>query len=223
MKKKIICLLLGAAMLMTLCACGSKTNTPATDSDVPTPEEIEEMAKQPQGGALTPVPENSETAQRPETTVLKVQTADGKTVSVDAELLCGSFPGGPDISLYGEKDSTWSQTEEGFIFALPGVGPESACAMEIRFLAGKSADAVAPGLLDEFDVINALEDLGTEIVAGRAMRCVRGSGESMEWTARITDLPAGAVAFVMCAYPEAENAVLRMQACLETLELSENS
>jgi len=223
MNKKIICLLLCAVMLCTLCACGKdNTKSPATDSDIPTAEDIAALVRENEDAALTPVPENIAAADRGETAVLKMTDAEGKTVSFDAELLCGTFTDGPSVSLYGEKDSTWSETEEGYIFALPGVGPESACAMEMRFLPGKTADELAPGLLDEFDDIRSMEDMDTVILAGRGMRCVRGSGEALNWTAWILDLPEGAVALVMCAYPEAESAVLRMEACIDTLEIVSN-
>lgn len=227
MKKKIIFLLLCAVILCALCACGSNhSDNPATHSDIPTQREIQKMAKEAEEAneavPVIPVPENPAAAERPAETVVTLKDADGETVQADGKLLSGVFADGPSFSFYGEKKSMWYDTVDGYVLTVSGMEDENACSLDLRFLRGKTAEQVAPGLLEGFDEIRSLEDMGTTVFAGRSARYVRGNGENFFWQAWVIDLPEGAVAVTMHAVPSEKNAMLRMETFANTLELVSN-
>lgn len=207
MKRKLAYFLALCLLLGTLGAC-RRTDPP--------PEETPSPTEKPQTIVKVPEPD-----QQPDTTI---STVDGEEVTLT--LVSGSFQrtGGPDFSLYVDKNQYQVNDVDGCCYITTDEGSTYA---EIGFRPETDAETLSAGFLGEYGNMQDSSDLGEQTLGSNSVRKLAGRTMDSAFEAFLLDTEEGCVTMVVCSplgdaspMSAAATDAVRLVDALRTLTLS---
>lgn len=179
MKRKLAYFLALCLLLGTLGAC-RRTDPP--------PEETPSPTEKPQTIVKVPEPD-----QQPDTTI---STVDGEEVTLT--LVSGSFQrtGGPDFSLYVDKNRYQVNDVDGCCYITTDEGSTYA---EIGFRPETDAETLSAGFLSEYGNMQDSSDLGEQTLGSNSVRKLAGRTMDSAFEAFLLNTEEGCVTMVVCS------------------------
>lgn len=156
--------------------------------------------------------------------------ADASDVSTDSgsvsmSLVTGSFAqrGGPDFSLYLDKETFQMTENDGYCYFSLSGGAGASLYLEIAYHDGADAQTLAGELLKSYGIVAEPQNNGAVQLGGYAAVNVQGSALETRLDAYVIETAHGCITLVLCTPGGAGGASAdSLRASMETLALTEN-